>query len=91
MAFSATQLMAQATFDTVDFSNQANFTWAAIDSVPGEPSAVRLPGAPTGHTTLGGIPFNITSNTNGKQAWHGDIAANGGNGQESITMNVNIY
>ena len=78
------------TFVPVDFSSQANFTWAGVDSVPGEPSGIRLPGAPTGSVTLGGIPFNIKSNASGYQAWHGDVAANGGTGLYSITMPVDV-
>ncbi|HON06783.1 MAG TPA: hypothetical protein PLW02_01645, partial [Verrucomicrobiota bacterium] len=74
-----------------DITDVANFTWAAPDTVPGEPTATRLPGAPVGKVTLGGIPFDIASNTNGKQAWHANIAANGGPGQVSITNFVNIY
>jgi hypothetical protein len=78
-------------FDQVAFSSQANWTWAGVESIPGQPSGVTLPGAPTGLTTLGGIPFNIRSNTEGKEAWNAYIATNGGSGQASITMNVNVY
>jgi len=80
-----------AGFINVDFSDQANFTWSGVSNVPGEGSAVRLPGAPTGVVTLGGIPFNITSNSSGNQAWHGDIAAAGGSGTMSMTMNTGTY
>jgi hypothetical protein len=78
-------------FYFVGLTNVANFTWAAPDTVPGEPTATRLPGAPIGMVTLGGVPFNIATSTNGKQAWHADIAANGGSGQVGITNAVNIY
>ena len=70
------------TFDQVTFSSQANFSWLGS----GE-----LPGAPTGPVTLGGIPFNIVSNGSGDQAWNASLAAGGGNGTESITMNPNVY
>ena len=79
------------TFYFVSLTNQANFTWAAPDTVPGEATATRLPGAPVGLVTLGGIPFNIASNAAGKQAWHADIAVNGGTGPVSITNSVNVY
>ncbi len=78
-------------FHFVCLTNVANFTWAAPDTVHGEAVGTRLPGAPVGRVTLGGIPFDIASNTNGKQAWHADIAANGGSGQVSITLPVNIF
>jgi hypothetical protein len=78
-------------FYFVSLTNQANFTWAAPDTVPGEPTGTRLPGAPVGVAKLGGVAFNIASNAAGKQAWHADIAANGGSGQVSITNNVNVY
>ena len=78
-------------FYFVSLTNLANFTWAAPDTVPGEPTATRLPGAPIGLATLGGIPFNIASNAAGKQAWHADLAVNGGSGPVSITNNVNVF
>lgn len=77
-------------FQTVDFSSQANFTWAAPDAVPGEPTATRLPGAPVGLTNLAGVPFDIASNAQGKQAWHADVAANGNAGLVALSMAVNI-
>jgi hypothetical protein len=76
-------------YDQVDFSSQANWTWAGIENL-GFPNGVFLPGAPTGVTTLGGIPFDIRSNNASDQAWNADIA-NTGSGQVSITMNVNVY
>jgi hypothetical protein len=79
------------TFDCVDFSSQANWTWAGVETVPKQPSGISLPGAPTGPTTLGGIPFNIKSNTNGKEAWSAYVAANYISGQASITVDVNVY
>ena len=78
-------------FYFVSLTNQANFTWAAPDTVPGEAAGTRLPGAPVGLATLGGVPFNIASNAAGKQAWHADIAANGASGSVSITNSVNVY
>jgi hypothetical protein len=75
----------------VDFSSQANWTWAGYESVPDQPSGVFLPGAPTGMTNLGGIPFDIKSNDAGYQAWNSYVAANEGSGQVSLTMNVDIY
>jgi hypothetical protein len=77
----------------VDFSNQANFTWGGLDQIPapGEPVAVHLPGAPVGVTTLGGIPFNIISNADGKEAWAAGVAAAGGDSVVSITMNENVF
>lgn len=78
-------------FHFVNLTDVANFTWAAPDTVPGEPTATRLPGAPVGLVTLGGIPFNIASTAAGKQAWHADVAVNGGTGPVSITNRVNVY
>ncbi len=78
-------------YEQVDFSSQANWTWAGYESVPDQPSGVFLPGAPTGVTTLGGIPFDIKSNGGGYQAWNSYVAANEGSGQVSLTMNVDIY
>jgi hypothetical protein len=78
-------------FYPVSLSNSANFTWAGVSTVPGEPTAIRLPGAPTGPVVLAGIPFNIASNAAGNQAWHGDIAAAGGPGVVSVTSSVNVY
>ncbi len=80
-------------FTQVDFSNQANFTWGGTDWIPepGEPVVVHLPGAPVGVTTLGGIPFNIISNANGKEAWAAGVAAAGLPGTQSITMNMNVF
>ena len=57
----------------------------------GEATGTRLPGAPVGRVTLGGVPFDIASNPNGKQAWHADIAAGGGGGQVGITLPVNVF
>jgi hypothetical protein len=91
MLASALPARATESYAQVDFSSQANFTWASPDAPPGEPVATRLPGAPTGMTTLGGIPFDITSNANGKQAWHADVAANGNSGEFSLSMNVGVY
>lgn len=84
-------LLLAASYQTVDFSSQANFTWAAPDAPPGEPVATRLPGAPTGAVTLAGIPFNITSNTSDKQAWHAHVAANGGSDQVTLSMTTNAF
>ena len=47
--------------------------------------------APTGNATLGGVPFNIKSNASGNQAWAAGTAANYGAGQESVTVNVNVF
>jgi hypothetical protein len=81
----------RGSFYPVSITNQANFTWAAPDTVPGEPTATRLPGAPVGRVTLDGVPFNIASNAAGKQAWHADIAVKGGTGEISITNEVEVY
>jgi hypothetical protein len=82
---------ATGAFYFVSLTNVANFTWVAPDTVPGEPTGTRLPGAPVGLVTLAGIPFNIASNAAGKQAWHADVAVNGGSGPVSITNSVNVY
>jgi hypothetical protein len=72
----------------VGFSDQANFSWG---------SSGDLPMAPVGMATLGGVPFNIESNTAGNQAWAAAIAiraANGGTdpgGVVSIGIPVNTY
>ncbi len=73
----AEQARAGEVYTTVDFSSQANFSWV---------SSGDLPGAPTGPTTLGGVPFDITSNAAGNQAWYAYLAT-----IPSITMNTNIY
>jgi hypothetical protein len=78
-------------FYPVNITNSANFTWAGITTVPTEPTAVRLPGAPVGVVSLGGVPFNIASNALGNEAWHADIAAGGNPGVVSMTANVNVY
>jgi autotransporter passenger strand-loop-strand repeat protein len=78
-------------FTTVDFSNQANFTWTGRETDPGGGTGVYFPGGPSGQVTLGGIPFNITSNAAGYQAWNAYTAAGGGNGRVSITIPVGIY
>ena len=70
------------TFYQVNFSSQANYSW---------PGSGALPGAPTGAVTLGGTPFNITSNGAGEQAWNSAIADNNGNDPESIIINTNVY
>ncbi len=78
-----------SSFAPVDMSSQANFSWIGNDTLPGDPSGIWLPGAPTGNVTLGGVPFNIKSNASGNQAWAAGVAANYGAGQESVTINVN--
>jgi hypothetical protein len=76
------------TFFQVDFSSQANYSWAGSGA---------LPGAPVGNAILGDVPFNIKSNEAGNQAWNGAIAAgwtpgkDDDGGAQSITMNVNVY
>jgi hypothetical protein len=78
-------------FYPVNMTNWANFTWAGVTTVPSEPTAIRLPGAPVGVVSLGGVPFNIASNALGNEAWHADLAANGGPGVVSMTAGVNVY
>jgi hypothetical protein len=78
-------------FYPVDLSGQANWTWSAYETAPGQPSGVYLPGAPIGPTTLGGVPFNIKSNDAGNQAWNAYIDSGGGSGQKSMTIDVNAY
>lgn len=41
--------------------------------------------------TLGGVPFNIRSNNAGYQAWNAYLASDEGDGQVSLTMNVDDY
>ena len=77
-------------YNQVDFSSQANWTWAGYENAANLPNGIFLPGARTGETTLGGIPFNIKSNSAGYQAWNAYVE-NTGYGQESITMNVNVF
>jgi hypothetical protein len=55
------------TFTPVDFSNQANFSWVSPEPDPGGPTGVYFPNGPIGQVTLGGIPFDITSNAAGYQ------------------------
>ena len=50
-----------------------------------------MPGAPTGLVTLGGIPFNIKSNSMGFEAWSAQVAADGGNAPVSVTIAVGVY
>lgn len=78
-------------YSPVDFSSQANFTWIAPQTDPNGTTATYFPGGPSGSVTLGGIPFNISSNTAGFQAWNGYVASGGGNGTVSMTMPVGIY
>ena len=62
-AGTTTQAFAQD-YTPLDFSSQANFTWSGEESgFSGITPGVYLPGSPTGPTTLGGVPFNITSNS----------------------------
>src|SRR5262245_57542549 len=75
----------------VDFSSQANFTWIAPQTDPNGTTATYFPGGPSGSVTLGGVPFNITSNGAGFQAWNGYIATGGGGGTTSISMPVGVY
>jgi hypothetical protein len=78
-------------FYPVNIANSANFTWAGVTTVPGEPTVIRLPGAPVGLVTLAGLPFNIASDAFGNEAWHADIAAGGNTGVVSLTAAVNVY
>ena len=78
-------------FYPVNITNSANFTWTGVTTVPTEPTGIRLPGAPVGLVSLGGIPFNIASNALGNQAWHADIAAAGKAGEVSMAADVNVY
>jgi hypothetical protein len=87
----ATNGLRTGSFSFVNFTNQANFTYAATDSVPGEPLGIREAGAPVGPVTLSGVPFNIASSPSGKQAWHADVAANGGSGVVSLITYPGIY
>jgi hypothetical protein len=78
------------TYQEVDFSSQANFSWSASTDIPA---------APSGPTPLGGIPFDITSNlADNDQEWSARVARCGstnGNldpgGQVSIAINTDIY
>ena len=79
------------TYNTVDLSAEANFTWAGEVSVPGDITGVYMPGAPVGNVALGGIPFNIASNSTGFQAWSALVAANGDGGQVSVTIPVGVH
>jgi hypothetical protein len=79
------------TFTPVDFSNQANFSWVSPEPDPGGPTFVYFPNGPVGQVTLGGIPFDITSNAAGYQAWNAWTASGGSNAEESITIPVGVY
>ena len=92
LAILGTSMSASATtvYSPVNFSSQANFTWIAPQTDPNGATATYFPGGPSGSVTLGGIPFNITSNAAGFQAWNGHVASGGGNGTVSITMPVGV-
>lgn len=92
MLVAQTNTVQGQTFDCVNFSSQANWTWAGTDAVGAE-SGIFLPGAPTGMVTLGKdlIPFDIKTNVLGKEAWSAYAASDGGSGQVSITIDVNDY
>ena len=78
------------TFHPVDFSSQANFTWVTqAETDPDGTSGIYMPGGPVGAVTLGGVPFDITSNQQGLQAWNGWMG--GQLGQESMTIPVGVY
>jgi VCBS repeat-containing protein len=79
------------TFSPVDFSNQANFTWVGAETDPSGPTAIYFPNGPVGQVALGGVPFDITSNNAGFQAWNAWTAAGGGNQEETITIPVGIF
>ena len=86
--------LAQA-FYPIDFSSQANYSW--VRKAYYATTGPALPGAPTGAVTLGGIPFNITSDSAGDQAWNAAIAAgatsggDGGRQAETLTMGMSLY
>jgi hypothetical protein len=75
-------------FVTVDMSSQANFAWGAAINDPNSTTVLRLPGAPVGNVTLGGVQFNIKSNASGLQALDSNIAAGGGSAVETLTIPV---
>jgi hypothetical protein len=78
-------------FSPVDFSSQANFTWVGPETDPSGPTSVYFPGGPTGNQVLGGVPFDITSNASGYQAWNAYTASAGGNAEEVLTIPVGVY
>lgn len=77
------QALAGEVYTTINFSNQANFSWV---------SSGDLPDAPTGATTLGGVPFDIASNAAGYQAWYAYLQ-NPGNypSPTTLTINTDVY
>jgi len=76
-------------FAPVDFSSQANFTWATrAETDPDGTTAIYMPSGPVGVVELGGVPFNLKSNAAGFQAWNGWM--DGQPGQESITIPVGV-
>jgi hypothetical protein len=83
-AFATSPVLAELV--QVDFSSHANFSWLDHDVAP-HPTGVRLPGAPTGETTLGGVPFNIKSNADGNQAF----LTFGNGGEQDLTISTDIY
>jgi hypothetical protein len=79
-------------FNPINMSSEANFTFAGEVSVPGDlQNTIYLPGAPTGSVTLGGVPFDLASNGSGDQAWSAEVAANGGSSQVSVTVPIGLY
>jgi len=94
LLFSVFAVAEGATFNQVDFSSQADYSWSGTN-VPRV--GILLPGAPVGNVTLGGVPFNIKSNGSGNQAWNAAYSAGGTTGEndpggaQSITMNVNDF
>src|SRR5579864_4032585 len=79
-------------FTTVDFSNQANFTWVShAETDPSGPTNIYFPGGPLGPNTFNGIPFDITSNTEGNQAWNSWTASGGSDAVQTLTIPVNVF
>lgn len=91
-AFGATVGSATAAtiFTPVNISSVANFSWVVPETDPDGQRGVYLPGGPIGEVTLGGVPFNISSNAAGLQAWNANVAADNGDQQESITIPVGV-
>jgi len=85
-----THVLAQQ-FSPVSFSNQANFTWVGEETDPSGLTGIYFPGGPVGPVTLGGVPFNISSNASAYQAWNGYFAAGGTANPASIKIPVGIY
>ncbi|MBN2133831.1 MAG: PEP-CTERM sorting domain-containing protein [Sedimentisphaerales bacterium] len=68
-------------FAQVGICDEANYSWTQVDMLD----------APTGVTTLGGVPFDISSNGLGYEAWAAGYVPGVGDGQLTLSIDVGVY